>query len=539
MMENCFCPYCGTDIIAGQRFCHKCGKQIPVVQNIMPQQINVRQMYNEDMMHEIISKPSFYSPPVVEACRRELEIRKEAAALMPEVQGYPDHMIYAVLASPCTYSDAVVYCCQKVQAERLAEQRRAEEQRKAQEQQRLLQEELEKHKRRAAWWKKNRKYFFLAFVALVALLVTMYLHSDGRQYGKGVDEYEKGNYAEAIEWLEKVGDGYKNAANANWLLYKSYLNEGDSAKAAAALAKATKNKQWDEHPEAYQEYIRHLVNGTFAPYITVDETLAASLLETAGDRRCTEVAGELYFKNRQWGKAYSLISTNVSTSRPDALEERANAYMGALYLFGLGGVETDLQKAVMYFNKASYKKGIAEYMMMAYLANMSKKGNGGTSEIEKIAEIADAIGEDNLSYMGKVFAHAAHNFYKAEQRHKKESYGWSSYDDGWNSYYYNNMKGFYQGEYAGNYYTSGGAHGWGYFTNQLDTHHFASLGKYVHTSKNCPMNGEGVRINYYDDGSIVASYGVWENDELKEGSNWSNSSVDSYLTSSLSIQLPF
>ena len=139
--------------------------------------------------------------------------------------------------------------------------------------------------------------------------------------------------------------------------------------------------------------------------------------------------------------------------------------------------------------------------------------------------------------MGKTFAHVATAFCEKEQQHTKGT-SWEYYDNGWNSYYFNNGKGAYTGEYSRNIYGGGGANGWGCFANQ-EEYHYASLGKHITESNECPLNGEGIVINYHDDNSIVMSYGTWDKGNLKNRSTWSNSSVDSNLTASLNIILPF
>lgn len=500
--------------------------------------INVRQTYNETKMREIIANPSLYNDSLVTACQRELDIRKNAETIMQDVFAYPDEKINEILAASDTYSESLVYCCEIVRRKREEERKQIEAQKREEEQQRLQREEHERRLRRAAWWKKHRIYFYIAFVVLLIVIITLYLHSDGRQYAKGISLYEEGNYTEAVEWLEKVDESYKDAPRANWLLYNYYNKQGDKTKAARALAKSTVNNNWYDLPEAYAEYSKHLMSGFYAPEIPINELKAASLMETAtDDEYLQETAGELYFKNQQWNKAYSLIADHAATTNTNELERRANAYYGTFFLFGLAGVEKDVEKAAKYYSYASYEQGLVEFMMIARLAMHSKERNGNFNMIHAIANIAENVDEENLSSMGRVFAHTAKNYVQAKQRHSSGSELWPSYDQYWQTYYYDNGKGAYTGEYSGSLCGDGGAQGWGSFVHQSD-YHYASLGKYKYISSKCLLNGEGVIINYYDSGRIVLSYGNWEDGNLK-GENWNNDEMDTTCLSSLVIHFPF
>ena len=506
--------------------------------------LKLRKQYDEAKLREIVSNPALYKASLVEACKKELAIRESASGFMEEVRNYPDDKIGQILASRDIYSDAIVFCCQKVRAERLAEQRKAEARKREEEKQRLIQEKKEKREKRDAWWKKNRKYFFLAFAALLVLLLVLYLNSDGRQYNRGVEEFDKGNYTEAISLLSKVGGGYKDATQANWLLYHAYKATGDEANAAYSLVKAAKNRNWDEHHEAYMEYAKHLIYGTMKPHIPQNEELAASLMETAHDDLYRETAGELYFKHQKWEKAYSLLSDYASKNDPDNIARRANAFMGALYLFGLGGLDADIDKANDYFDKAEYVKGFSEIMMIAKLAALSKESypsyvKGKITQIQDIASLAE--GEESRP-LGKAITDAAQAFCKAAQKHTKGNYGWTYTDEGWKNYDYNENKGHYVGEYS-----SGGASGYGCFTGSytrdgVNTSYYAQIGRFVRVQNECPMNGNGIIVNYTPtDGGITIYifYGSWHMGKQDKELYWTNSSFDSYFTSTLVTEMPF
>lgn len=508
-----------------------------------PQTFQVRKKYNEEQIRQIVANPSMYNAQFVEACQKELEIRKEAEAIIQEVYTYTDDRIKEILASAATYSDALVFCCQKVKTERNIEKKKEEARKQAEEAQRLQREAQEKSERRSAWWKKNRIYFLLAFLAIIALLIMAYLHSDGRQYSKGLSAYEQGDYAEAATWLSKVSNSYEQAPNANWMLYQSYDQLNDSANAAAALVNATMDNDWSKHPDAYMLYARHLVYGSYEPYIKIDEKKAAALMATSLEEGWIRLAaGELYFRNMMFEDAYNCIANFSATSSPDALNKRANAYMGLFHLFGVGGVERNIDKAIKYFDASSYDEGIADYMMVAYLAKLSK--NKYQSEIQgivhKINTIGESIGEEQLTKLGRFIAKMAAAFCKAERKHKQEGF-LVTYDNGWHSYNYNSGKGFYTGEYKGSIYSSGGANGWGCFTNTLsstdsDTYYYTSLGRYIYVNNSCPMHGDGLALSYKpsENDHITISYGTWEQNEMKIGTTWNNDNVDMSLIVALS-----
>ncbi|MBQ9295073.1 MAG: YARHG domain-containing protein [Bacteroidaceae bacterium] len=132
--------------------------------------LKLRKQYDEAQLREVVSNPALYKASLVEACKKELQIREDANNFMEEVRNYPDDKIGQILASRDTYSDAIVFCCQKVRAERLAEQRKAEASKREEEKQRLIQEEKEKQEKRDAWWKKNRKYFIVGALILILLV---------------------------------------------------------------------------------------------------------------------------------------------------------------------------------------------------------------------------------------------------------------------------------------------------------------------------------------------------------------------------------
>lgn len=138
-----------------------------------PQQITVRKQYDEAKLREVVSNSALYKASLVEACKKELQIRESASGFMDEVRNYPDDKIGQILASRDTYSDAIVFCCQKVRAERLAEQRKVEARKREEEKQRLIQEEKEKQEKRNAWWKKNWIYVSLVVVLLLSLILLL------------------------------------------------------------------------------------------------------------------------------------------------------------------------------------------------------------------------------------------------------------------------------------------------------------------------------------------------------------------------------
>ena len=165
MKEKRYCPYCRADITAEQKFCGSCWKIIPEVPvaPIVEEHSQPISSSDEAKLREIVSNPALYKASLVEACKKELQIRQEAEILIGEVEGYPDTKISEILSSPEVFSDALVYCCQKVKRERLVEQRKAEADAEK-ERQRLRQEKS-----------KNWIKVSVVVILIVSLIISLFI----------------------------------------------------------------------------------------------------------------------------------------------------------------------------------------------------------------------------------------------------------------------------------------------------------------------------------------------------------------------------
>ena len=74
--------------------------------------------YDVERLKSIVADSPLYNPNLVEACKRELELRERSSAFKDIVQTYDDMRLNEILTTPEVYSEELVYCCRVEQAAR-------------------------------------------------------------------------------------------------------------------------------------------------------------------------------------------------------------------------------------------------------------------------------------------------------------------------------------------------------------------------------------------------------------------------------------
>lgn len=529
--------------------------------NTAPAKNNGCSEYDRERLQEIIDNAAMYNPELVAQCKAEIDVRDNAETIMPQVKEYDDEKINAILSADAgIYSASLLYCCKKVKAERdaikarLAEEerlRQEEEQRKEAEEERirlekeaeerrlkLEKEKQERKERNKALWKKYQILVYALIGLLVVLMVVLYLNSNGRRYDKGTRAFENGNTEEAIKWLGKVDKKYKNYPSAGYMLYCSHVEQGDSTAAAKSLKSAVAGLCWSACPKAYETYSTHLVKGTFAPYIQKEEAKAAMVMATSDDRATRLAAAQLYFKVGNYAKAHPIFSDEADRNHI------AKGYMGFYHLFGLDGVEKDIKLAREALKDVPYVAPFLDYIVILDIAFLSEdKRYEAIGKIKGLLDFEDDfMGVIDPKELKPILSELLENRNKYEKKND-----WGYYAGDWNYYRYNknNNEGSYLGM-TGSWGNDSGAHkGWGCFVGRTGTtvnniyfevdYYYVNFGKY----HQCNLQGPGVEtLLNLGENYISLDYGKYENDSLKTGVSWSNSSIDRQFRN-LEIELPF
>ncbi len=147
------------------------GEEPPVRPTGQPRQnqdaSEIRQFDDEKLM-QIAESSGLYRPEVVEASRRELELRRKCGELLPQVREKDDEQLREMTGNPALYTEELIRTARMVQEERrrlwLEEQERAEQ---AARLEREKQAEERRQRRIAA--RKRRRPYVLAVLALLVL----------------------------------------------------------------------------------------------------------------------------------------------------------------------------------------------------------------------------------------------------------------------------------------------------------------------------------------------------------------------------------
>lgn len=126
------------------------------------------QQFDDEKLEQIAESCGLYRPEIVEASRRELELRHKCKELLPQVREKDDEQLREITGNPTLYTEELIRTARMVQDER--RRLRLQEQERAEQAARLEREKQaeERRQRRIAARKKRRPYV-LAVLALLVL----------------------------------------------------------------------------------------------------------------------------------------------------------------------------------------------------------------------------------------------------------------------------------------------------------------------------------------------------------------------------------
>lgn len=295
----------------------------------------------------------------------------------------------------------------------------------------------------------------IAIAVVAAVCLTGCFCSDSSRYKSAIELQEKGDLDKAIAKLSQIKESSEFYEQAQYNLYLDYLELQDSLAAGTALTNAVRNGNWDVF-EAYDCYAGCLLNGTLAPYIESDASACAQLLEVCPDNEYRNVAGEIYFFLSQFDKAYEIFLPNTSWS------DKANGYVGVMYLHGLAGLDINTDTAYKYLSQAPDENPflVEKGDLALYLRKAGDKESFYNSIVKADSYYGMAASQepDNKAYADRY--KVTQQIVKAKQSHNNDSF-LSGGKTSWDNYSFGN--GYYGGEVAFNARNfTRGPHGWGY-----------------------------------------------------------------------------
>lgn len=146
------------------------GEEHPVRPVGQPQQnedtLEVQQ-FDDEKLEQIAESCGLYRPEIVEASRRELELRHKCKELLPQVREKDDEQLREITGNPTLYTEELIRTARMVQDER--RRLRLQEQERAEQAARLEREKQaeERRQRRIAARKKRRPYVLVVLALLV------------------------------------------------------------------------------------------------------------------------------------------------------------------------------------------------------------------------------------------------------------------------------------------------------------------------------------------------------------------------------------
>lgn len=147
------------------------GEERPVRTAGQPRQskdtLDVLQFDDEKLM-QITESSGLYRPEIVEAGRRELELRRKCGELLPQVREKDDGQLREMTGNPALYTEELIRTARMVQDER--RRLRLQEQERAEQAARLEREkQAEERRQRRIAARKRRRPYVLAVLALLVL----------------------------------------------------------------------------------------------------------------------------------------------------------------------------------------------------------------------------------------------------------------------------------------------------------------------------------------------------------------------------------
>ena len=205
-------------------------------------------LLDDSRLEDIMNNSASYRPEIVEASRRELQIRRKCNELIPQVREKDDKQLQEIVGNPGLYTEELIRSARIVQEER--RQVWLEEQERAERQARMEQEKLAEERRllRIAARKKRRPYVYslLAVVVLGAIGAGYYAY---RQKQERLAMEQRAAEERRIAELKRAEE--ERAAKERWAEAQRQAEE--KRKQAEEKARAERQRKAEEQAKADRE----------------------------------------------------------------------------------------------------------------------------------------------------------------------------------------------------------------------------------------------------------------------------------------------
>ncbi len=425
-------------------------------------------------------------------------------------QGLSAEKLAEMANNPSTDDSALAEACEKEM------QRRKE----AAERAKIAQERAaEKRAKRKAFWKKWGLPMVVCLVAFCGIQYCSNVTSDQNRFGLGMKAYDESQFDEALECFQKIDDeDSEYYSRAKYNIGRIYLEKKDTARAVEAFKQAVAKRNWDE-PYVYDAYAQYCLSGELAPAIPKDPAAAVALLEKGGDKADKYLAGLANYEMGQYLTAYNYF---VAVDTQSSNYEEAQGYLGIIAIYGLGGLERNIEEAKNYLKYAPEVEPFVVHkgdLRLICTDNFLWLENRDIMYARDMYAKAMSLNPERADYA--IRYEIMNEYLNAEDRHSSISY-WDRGPVYWDTYSFTPNNGN-EGRYNGELHTldsgSRTPKGWGYFhysDTQLNMGHFED-GRF---------NGKGliiwpaeesynIQIGEYKDDTLVKGITVYYNGETE------------------------
>ena len=459
---------------------------------------------SDEQLLQILAESAKYKESFLLKVKKEIEIRKKLDKFSDKVTALSDEELAAKLNDQAI-NESFLRACQLESMKR--EEKRKEEAKKEAarleaERQQILKEKKEKSEAQMkALLNTVEKYkFYIGGAIVVVLILGLYLYntSSGVRFKDGMKYYEAGKMSDAIGKLSKVSRSSDHYVDAQLTLSQIY-GKKEAAKSAIALQNAARSTKPNE--KAVEMYTHALLTGSLSPHIAKDSLVAAtyyydhqSLLPDGYNR-----AGSIYFHIGKFDLARSCFE------KASVLTAYGSGCLGMMYMYGWGGLEHDYKAAEKYLSDSD------EHTPMFYVAagdlilyqEYGKRSTSPKKFIERANEkyeMAASLEPNNESYVLR--AKITGEWLKAYKHTKRYSY-YGQNKVIWDSYFYGNNSGHYEGRMD-----ETAPIGWGCFTHKSND---ICLGYMKTISPNVYVTGLGIIVAKTTRGDNLLYLGKWSN----------------------------
>lgn len=262
------------------------------------------QQFDDGKLAQIAESDGLYRPEVVEASRRELELRRKCEELLPQVREKDDDQLREMTGNPALYTEELIRTARMVQEERrrlwLEEQERAEQ---AARLEREKQAEERRQQRIAA--RKRRRPYVLAVLALLVLAGAGAGYYAYRQKQERLAMERRAAEERRIAQEKKAAE--ERAAQERWAEEQRHAEE--KRKREEEQARAERQRQAEAQARADRErreagFYRvgelYEKNGLRGIVFRIDETGAHGYIISLQKEELTYIAAEnkIYYANK-------------------------------------------------------------------------------------------------------------------------------------------------------------------------------------------------------------------------------------------------